>query len=1063
MRFTKAALAAVVFILAFGAASAQSSGGLAIKVVDPEGTPLPGATVVLSHETGNIKTEAQSTGRDGFARFPVLPAGGGYMVEVEFPGFAKRRETARVTIGDTPTLIIQLSEEMVEKVVVTAEQPVVDLDKTTSSTKFSDEFIKDLPVPGRFYQNVLPLTPGVNDADGDGNPNVHGSRSRDFKASVSGVSNVDPLTGQFMSLVNPNSIEEIEVITGGAGVEFGRAQGGFANIVQKQGTNEFEGVFDYLFRSSKLDGTGANDFSNLPEPEFDTNQAGISFSGPIIRDRLWFRLAHDLIDREDPVNVLDGIEVVTTERQIAADQITWQLSPRNKLVFQYQSDPLKVTNFGVSSFLPAESAIVIDNQSETWQVNWTAPYSTKILVNSTFAYQQAENGVRPAQAQNANDCVPDDPLLGDTRCFNAQTGQVSGSHFQIFDDSRERFTAKTSATIYGGQFWGANHQFKLGFEVENERYFRTVTRRPDLTYFVFDFTDVDDPNASPEQIQVLNANVAIPGRSDVRATGNNWAFYVEDQIKPLSNLTITLGGRVDREEINSNGAIPFDPGTELDEFLELFNSGVDVRDIAPQVFTSFEDLPDFVDGIGDLTGLSSDQVISSFAPLVVQSTFWTRSRRAGNIDLANTNFSPFLSVKWDPWSNGLTSFGASYRRYYDKVFLNVPLLELQAPTTNLVYDLLPDPDGEGFVNGGLRNTINPSVNVQAVDRNLKTPYQDEFRFTFEREVFRETALQVEYLRRNYRDQLQDVDLNRQPGDFGACKRATPTNNATILISPGSGQELIDPYTGQAYIDTDPGIGDGILDDCAGDVIEQFGNSGNTDPLSQEARLEQPDGVPDLYVQNPGWGSIFLVGNFNEADYEAFIVSLTRRQYRSWEMQASYTFSEAVGNGEDFTQAVGDDATLIDDEYGYQSNDQRHIVRMNATTITPWGFRLGGTVRWESGLPYSLLERRISFDQSPPQYGSLSSNGSQVRFLYPTGQRNDQRNASMWTFDMKATKEMNIARGMNLQLSAEVFNLLNDDTLIVYNTGLEIGRQINGVNDSYRRFGRSWQLGMKLAF
>ena len=42
---------------------------------------------------------------------------------------------------------------------------------------------------------MLTLAPGVQDADGDGNPNVHGSRDRDFKAEVGGVSNVDPLTG----------------------------------------------------------------------------------------------------------------------------------------------------------------------------------------------------------------------------------------------------------------------------------------------------------------------------------------------------------------------------------------------------------------------------------------------------------------------------------------------------------------------------------------------------------------------------------------------------------------------------------------------------------------------------------------------------------------------------------------------------------------------------------------------------------------------------------------------------------------------------------------------------
>jgi len=130
------------------------------------------------------------------------------------------------------------------------------------------------------------MAPGVQDANGDGNPNVHGSRSRDFSAMVSGVRNVDPLTGQWMSRVNPNSIEEMEVITAGAGVEFGRAQGGFARIIQKQGTNDHEGILEFYWQTSKLDGDGGLTTTAVAAPKFDTYQPGFQFSGPIIRDRL---------------------------------------------------------------------------------------------------------------------------------------------------------------------------------------------------------------------------------------------------------------------------------------------------------------------------------------------------------------------------------------------------------------------------------------------------------------------------------------------------------------------------------------------------------------------------------------------------------------------------------------------------------------------------------------------------------------------------------------------------------------------------------------------------------
>ncbi len=74
--------------------------------------------------------------------------------------------------------------------------------------------------------------------------------------------------------------------------------------------------------------------------------------------------------------------------------------------------------------------------------------------------------------------------------------------------------------------------------------------------------------------------------------------------------------------------------------------------------------------------------------------------------------------------------------------------------------------------------------------------------------------------------------------------------------------------------------------------------------------------------------------------------------------------------------------------------------------------------------------------------------SRNRQQYPTGHRNDQRNDSYWNFDLKFTKELNLGRGLNMQLSAEIFNLLNDGTYQIYNNPVfETGYQINGINSA----------------
>jgi len=70
---------------------------------------------------------------------------------------------------------VLLGTPLEEHVEVRGERSVVDLGQVGTSVRFSQEFLEQLPAPGRFYQDTLKLAPGVNDNDGDGNPNVHGS------------------------------------------------------------------------------------------------------------------------------------------------------------------------------------------------------------------------------------------------------------------------------------------------------------------------------------------------------------------------------------------------------------------------------------------------------------------------------------------------------------------------------------------------------------------------------------------------------------------------------------------------------------------------------------------------------------------------------------------------------------------------------------------------------------------------------------------------------------------------------------------------------------------------
>ncbi len=91
-----------------------------------------------------------------------------------------------------------------------------DLRAADEEQRFAEQFIADLPVPGRFYQGALAPAPGVQEVDGDGS-DVHGSRERNFRTPAVDGQDDKGAAG------NANSIEELEHITSGTAGEFGRA------------------------------------------------------------------------------------------------------------------------------------------------------------------------------------------------------------------------------------------------------------------------------------------------------------------------------------------------------------------------------------------------------------------------------------------------------------------------------------------------------------------------------------------------------------------------------------------------------------------------------------------------------------------------------------------------------------------------------------------------------------------------------------------------------------------------------------------------------------------------
>ncbi|HEU4402449.1 MAG TPA: TonB-dependent receptor, partial [Candidatus Polarisedimenticolia bacterium] len=394
--------------------SAQTTAGLKGTVLDKDGAPIPGATVLVTNPALGISQGGVTDAKGEFRITPLAP-GRGYELAVSFPGMAKvKLSDIELNSGKISTLQVTLrpEKEMQEKVTVKAISEVVNTADTTTQTSFTSEFIDSLPIIGRNYQDVLALAPGVSDDDGDGNPNIHGARDTDVITLVDGVSTTDPYTGKRGQELNIDSIQEIEVKTSGSSAEFGRGQGGYVTIVTKSGGNDFEGRFQFYWRSNLLDGDGAGIDDpqlhgglgelGLRDLKFTDYLPFISVSGPIKKDKAWYYFTGEYIQEQTPVNALTQAFVRTTKEKRIFGKLSWDVSTNHKLVFTATIDPQEFDNEGLDSFTAVEAGYTEKEGGQNYVLKETAVFNPNVFLETTVQHFNSSPKVIPTLDADTN-------------------------------------------------------------------------------------------------------------------------------------------------------------------------------------------------------------------------------------------------------------------------------------------------------------------------------------------------------------------------------------------------------------------------------------------------------------------------------------------------------------------------------------------------------------------------------------------------------------------------------------------------------------------------------------
>jgi len=312
-RFTTALLVVVVGLGLAASALAQTdvTTSRIAGTVKQGDSPLPGVTIEAKNQDTGFTTSAVS-GSDGGYRLLNLPTGK-YTLTASLSGFNKvSRPNVELKLGSAPTINFSMGLAAVaETITVTSRAPIVEVTNTQASTTIDTEQLKKLPLNGRNFADLILLTPETRKDSERGNVSISGQRGINTNITVDGVDYNNAFFGGSTGVaegraplsISEESVKEFTVITNGASVEFGRSGGGFVNVITKSGTNEMHGSGFYYDQPKSL----ISDFKNGVKPaDQHKKQYGASLGGPIMHDRLFFFGSYDRQDKAItvPINPL---------------------------------------------------------------------------------------------------------------------------------------------------------------------------------------------------------------------------------------------------------------------------------------------------------------------------------------------------------------------------------------------------------------------------------------------------------------------------------------------------------------------------------------------------------------------------------------------------------------------------------------------------------------------------------------------------------------------------------------------------------------------------------------
>ncbi|MGC2239080.1 MAG: carboxypeptidase regulatory-like domain-containing protein [Pyrinomonadaceae bacterium] len=507
----------------------------------------------------NLETnQAQTTISDsnGQFRFSYLPVGN-YEIKAEQTGFITISQKITLTVGQILELELTFQINNVSYLIdVNTDTPIVETTRTQVTETILPADVENLPLNGRNFLDLALLIPGVSRtntgsvqrfAETSAVPgtglSVSGQRNLNNSFIVDGSSANDDAAELAGTYYSQEVIREFQIVTSGAVAEFGRAQSGFINIVTQSGTNNRRGKIYGFLRDDKFD--ARNPLATSKDPLTQT-QYGLSLGAPIIKNRAFFFGNFEQTRRNDtniitisPVNVAainnrltqagyrgqmlqNGLVPGGYDTTNFFGRIDHQINSKNSFAATYNFYDIKAVNARTVGGLNAVSrGTNLENRDHTLNLQNITTIGSRSLNEFRFQYRKSN------LAAPVIDEIGSAVNISGVANFGTSTVSPTKRDIDLFQISDS----------FGTTF--ENHSLKFGGEF---LYNRANIAFPGAIQGVYTFTNLNNFLAG-NYSQFQQAF----GATEQKQNNPNIAFFVQDEWKARTNLTLNFGLRYDAQ------------------------------------------------------------------------------------------------------------------------------------------------------------------------------------------------------------------------------------------------------------------------------------------------------------------------------------------------------------------------------------------------------------------------------------------------------------------------------------------------------------------------------------